>query len=109
MKDFQSIFGVQEVFIYVVVLYAMLFGTIPFKANNMTDLHNMIVKGKYKIDDTISDRAKNLLSKILEVDPKKRFTISQILSHNWFDDYNDEIKLLNSQEINQIKEEFFSL
>jgi 5'-AMP-activated protein kinase catalytic alpha subunit len=30
-----------------VVLYAMLYGTVPFKANNMSELQKMIVKGKY--------------------------------------------------------------
>ena len=93
---------------YLVVLFAMLFGTIPFKANNMEDLHNLIVNGRYTIGEGISIEAKNLLSKILEVDPKKRLTIPEILSHIWFDDYNDEIKLLNPQEKKQIQEEFFT-
>jgi serine/threonine protein kinase len=30
-----------------VVLYAMLYGTVPFKANNMSELQKMIIKGKY--------------------------------------------------------------
>lgn len=30
-----------------VVLYAMLYGTVPFKANNMRELQEMIVEGKY--------------------------------------------------------------
>jgi serine/threonine protein kinase len=32
-----------------VCLYAMLFGTVPFKANNMADLHQIIVKAKYSL------------------------------------------------------------
>ena len=30
-----------------VCLYAMLYGTVPFKANNMSDLHQLILKAKY--------------------------------------------------------------
>ena len=29
-----------------VVLYAMLYGTVPFKASNITDLHRQVVKCK---------------------------------------------------------------
>jgi hypothetical protein len=38
-----------------VVLYAMLFGTVPFKASNMQELHKQVVKQKpeYK-DESIS-------------------------------------------------------
>jgi serine/threonine protein kinase len=32
-----------------VVLYAMLYGTVPFKANNMTELQKMIIKGSYNL------------------------------------------------------------
>lgn len=32
-----------------VCLYAMLYGSVPFKANNMEDLHHMIVKGKISL------------------------------------------------------------
>jgi len=40
-----------------VVLFAMLYGTVPFKANTMTDLHKLILKGKYALEDTISEEA----------------------------------------------------
>ena len=32
----------------------MLYGSVPFKANNMSDLHQMIIKGKYTLKDEIS-------------------------------------------------------
>ena len=59
----------------------MLFGTIPFKAQNMADLEKLIVSCNYKVSDTISVEAKDLLHKILEVSPKKRYKIHEILSH----------------------------
>jgi hypothetical protein len=48
----------------------MLFGTVPFKASNMTELHKQVVKQKpeYK-DDAVSSKAQNLLQAILEKDP----------------------------------------
>jgi len=32
-----------------ICLYAMLFGTVPFKASNIEELQRMIVKGKYSL------------------------------------------------------------
>lgn len=54
-----------------VVLFAMLYGTVPFKANNMEELHKLIVKGKYTLKDDISIEARNLLRGLLEVNPEK--------------------------------------
>jgi 5'-AMP-activated protein kinase catalytic alpha subunit len=61
-----------------VCLYAMLYGTVPFKANNMSELHTLIIKAKYSLKDEkveISENAKNLIKALLEPDPKKRITI----------------------------------
>lgn len=58
-----------------VVLFAMLYGTVPFKANNMEELHKLIIKGKYTLKDDISIEARNLLRGLLEVNPEKRLTI----------------------------------
>lgn len=58
-----------------VVLFAMLYGTVPFKANNMEELHRLIVKGKYTLKDDISIEARNLLRGLLEVNPDKRLSI----------------------------------
>ena len=66
-----------------VVLYAMLFGTVPFKASDMKELHKMIIKGKYTLKEEISPDAKDLMRSMLETDPKKRISIHKILQHPW--------------------------
>jgi len=38
-----------------VVLYAMLSGSVPFKATNMEDLHQKIIEGKYEKIKDISE------------------------------------------------------
>jgi serine/threonine protein kinase len=58
-----------------VVLYAMLYGTVPFKANNMTELQKMIIKANYTLADGISKEARDLLKSLLEKDPQQRITI----------------------------------
>ena len=74
MKDKGYSFNV-DIWSAGVVLFAMLYGTVPFKANNMEELHKLIVKGKYTLKDDISIEARNLLRGLLEVNPEKRLTI----------------------------------
>ncbi len=71
-----------------VVLFAMVYGTVPFKANNMNELHKLIIKGKYTLKSDVSEEVRDLLHKMLEPDPKRRYTIPQILCHKWFSNYD---------------------
>lgn len=71
-----------------VVLFAMVYGTVPFKASNMSELHKLIIKGKYTLKDDVSEEVRDLLTKMLEADPAKRYTIPQILCHKWFNNYD---------------------
>ena len=84
----------------------MLYGTVPFKAGNMSDLHKLIMKGKYILKNSASADARDLLRKMLEVDPKKRLTIPQILCHRWFSDYDSSIEIFTKEEKETIKKEF---
>lgn len=66
-----------------VVLYAMLYGNFPFKADDVDELENLILAGKYSLPKDISEEARDLLSKILNPDPHTRFTAEEIMSHAW--------------------------
>jgi len=50
----------------------MLYGTVPFKASNMNELHKNIMKAKYVLKDDISEEARNLIKGLLNRDPKQR-------------------------------------
>lgn len=60
----------------------MLYGTVPFKANNMSELHQLIMKAKYNLKDNLeqplSEDVKNLLKQLLEPNPDKRIKIEGI-------------------------------
>ena len=64
-----------------VVLYAMLNRTVSFKTNNLKDLHNLILTGNYTNINNISYETKDSSKKLLEIDPKKRININNILNH----------------------------
>lgn len=91
-----------------VVLFAMIYGTVPFKASTMPDLHKLIIKGKYKLRESASESVRDLLRKMLEVNPKRRLTIPQILCHKWFCDYDPNISLFTEEEKMNIEKEFTS-
>ena len=61
-----------------VVLFAMLYGTVPFKAQSMEELHSLILKGKYLLKEDVSEEARDMLRGLLEINPKKRLTMKQI-------------------------------
>ena len=75
-----------------VVLYSLLSGTMPFKANNMSDLQNLIVSANYPELKEVSKDASELITALLEVDPKKRLTADQVLNHPFLKDTRKKLK-----------------
>ncbi|KAA6390816.1 MAG: putative Calcium/calmodulin-dependent protein kinase type 1 [Streblomastix strix] len=71
-----------------VIMYVLLCGFPPFYDENDAILYTQIQTGKFKFIspywDTISAQAKDLISKLLIVDPKKRISIDQALKDPWF-------------------------
>ena len=61
----------------------MLSGTVPFKGNDVKDLHKLIIEGKYKAIKNVSKEANHLVKCLLEVEPKNRIKIEDILVHPW--------------------------
>lgn len=75
-----------------VVLYAMLYGNFPFRAENVDELETLIIKGKYEIQDDVSEQANRLIAQILSQDPRKRPSIQEILADPWMRSVNEESK-----------------
>lgn len=67
-----------------VILFALVCGYLPFEDPNTAQLYKKILSGEYKTARWISHDVKDLLSKILDVDPKKRYTAAQIRIHPWY-------------------------
>jgi serine/threonine protein kinase len=67
-----------------VVLFVMLAGYLPFDDQNMNALFNKIERGEYRMARHFTDSAKDLIGKMLTVDPLQRITIEKIIEHPWF-------------------------
>lgn len=58
-----------------VLLYAMLCKTVPFKASNMAELHELIKKGDFTYPVSLSAEAQDLINNMLKMNPKDRHSI----------------------------------
>jgi hypothetical protein len=47
----------------------MLYGTVPFKGDDMSLLHQAIIAGNFELKDEISVEAKDLIKGILNTNP----------------------------------------
>jgi len=71
-----------------VIVFLLLSGDSPFQGENNLDTFNRIKKGKFVFESSdwknISPEAKDLIKKLLIVDPNKRLTAFEALKHPWF-------------------------
>lgn len=67
-----------------VILFALVSGYLPFEDPNTSVLYKKILAGDYQTPNWISPEVKDLIACILEVDPKKRYTVENIRKHPWY-------------------------
>lgn len=94
-----------------ICLYAMLYGNVPFKANQIGDL-NTVEQLNQEIEykkDVVSNSAIELMKLMLQKVPNKRATAEQVLQHEWLEENLDEekhIDIFDEQELELIRKEF---
>jgi serine/threonine protein kinase len=81
-------------------LYAMVVGDLPFTSPNVSELHEMVCNGDYDIPDDVSPDCRDLITHLLRVNPKKRFTLRDVKEHVWFTGGLNIIGLDRSNPIN---------
>ena len=67
-----------------IILYAMLCGYLPFEDNDKDNLLKKIMECNIYFPNYIQKEAKDLIKKILVIDPKKRIDIKNIKSHPFY-------------------------
>ncbi|KAM6573659.1 hypothetical protein CsatA_017739 [Cannabis sativa] len=68
-----------------VILYALLCGKHPFDdEGNISDFYRKIKHGIYNLPMSLPPGARDLIRRVLVVDPTRRMTIPQIRQHPWF-------------------------
>lgn len=67
-----------------VILYVMLCGRLPFDDEFIPNLFKKISQGVYTIPPDLSPGSKNLLKRMLVVNPLDRITVREIIQDPWF-------------------------
>jgi calcium-dependent protein kinase len=71
-----------------VILYKLISGRFPFEADDETILRQKLLKGEFDLTSqfwkTKSRELRQLLTGMLQVDPKNRLTASQAVKDEWF-------------------------
>ncbi|KAF9134406.1 hypothetical protein BGW39_007158 [Mortierella sp. 14UC] len=67
-----------------IILYALLTGHLPFDDENIRQLLSKVKAGKFHMPTDISPSARDLISRMLTVNPKRRITMQGVMMHQWF-------------------------
>ena len=109
-----------------VCLYAMLIGSVPFKASTMSQLQALIVKGDYDFKfqtnanskniqnpkaatTLLSEEVQDLISKLLQTDPNKRLSAVDTLHHPWLQSTKEDLDVYTDKEKQLIQKEYMRL
>ncbi|KAG5192447.1 SNF1-related protein kinase [Tribonema minus] len=66
------------------ILYALLCGCLPFDDDSLPALFKKIKLGMYSLPSQLQPQPRELITRMLVVDPLKRITIPEIRQHRWF-------------------------
>uniref|UniRef100_A0A3B3QQ31 MAP/microtubule affinity-regulating kinase 3 n=1 Tax=Paramormyrops kingsleyae TaxID=1676925 RepID=A0A3B3QQ31_9TELE len=76
-----------------VILYTLVSGSLPFDGQNLKELRERVLRGKYRIPFYMSTDCENLLKKFLILNPSKRGSLEQIMKDRWMNAGHDEEEL----------------
>ncbi|KAL7087916.1 hypothetical protein ACP275_13G097500 [Erythranthe tilingii] len=91
-----------------VMLYILLSGVPPFWAETERGIFDAVLKGHVDFESepwpSISDSAKDIVSKMLTQDPKKRITAAEVLEHPWIKGGEASDKPIDSAVLSRMKQ-----
>ncbi|XP_070781401.1 MAP/microtubule affinity-regulating kinase 3-like isoform X7 [Enoplosus armatus] len=73
-----------------VILYTLVSGSLPFDGQNLKELRERVLRGKYRIPFYMTTDCENLLKRFLVLNPGKRGTLEQIMKDRWINAGSDE-------------------
>ncbi|XP_067336602.1 MAP/microtubule affinity-regulating kinase 3a isoform X30 [Channa argus] len=84
-----------------VILYTLVSGSLPFDGQNLKELRERVLRGKYRIPFYMSTDCENLLKRFLVLNPGKRGTLEQIMKDRWINAgfEEDELKPYTEPEL----------
>ena len=87
-----------------IVLYAMLCGYLPFEDDCDENIYRNVVLGKFDIPERLSFESKDLIKKILEVNPKKRIKLKDIKEHKFLKGVYNNIQYIYHNDFFKVED-----
>ena len=88
-----------------IIIFQMFFGELSYNYNNDINEYVQIIRTTYKYSDDISSELKDLLDRMIEIEPTKRISIEECLEHNWMRKMTTEILKGDSDSPKKEKDE----
>ncbi|XP_032252764.1 maternal embryonic leucine zipper kinase isoform X3 [Phoca vitulina] len=89
-----------------ILLYVLMCGFLPFDDDNVMALYKKIMRGKYEVPKWLSSSSILLLQQMLQVDPKKRISVKNLLSHPWImHNYNCPVEWQSKKSLIHLDED----
>ncbi|VDD77427.1 unnamed protein product [Mesocestoides corti] len=66
-----------------VILYTLVSGALPFDGQNLRELRERVLTGKYRVPFYMSTDCEALLRKMLHLNPAKRHTLESVMKDKW--------------------------
>ncbi|XP_053329425.1 MAP/microtubule affinity-regulating kinase 4 isoform X3 [Spea bombifrons] len=66
-----------------VILYTLVSGSLPFDGQNLKELRERVLRGKYRVPFYMSTDCESVLRRFLVLNPTKRCTLEQIMNDKW--------------------------
>ncbi|KAJ8932595.1 hypothetical protein NQ318_023377, partial [Aromia moschata] len=74
-----------------VLCYEFLTGKPPFESSSYDETYKRISKAQFSFPSHVSEEAKDLIKRLLVVNPDNRLELNQVLKHPWILKYSDKI------------------
>ncbi|XP_030637165.1 MAP/microtubule affinity-regulating kinase 4 isoform X2 [Chanos chanos] len=77
-----------------VILYTLVSGSLPFDGQNLKELRERVLRGKYRVPFYMSTDCEGILRRFLVLNPSKRCTLEQVMKDKWMNTgyEGDELK-----------------
>jgi len=84
-KDDSYVGSCVDIWALGVLLYFMVCGTMPFRAETVGKLKRKILEGSYTIPTFVTEACKFLIKQILQLAPSDRLTLSEVMRSLWLE------------------------